>query len=478
MSDGRAVLAELGPSVPIDVDDATAAAIGAAATAWRSALRLRQPPLYVERGAGGWRLGAGGVAGVVEAGGLAIEIVPKFLARMPPGDGAWRRALWHVLLVASEAQPARMERLSAADSSAWSLPDLMATEFLRSLERGSMRGLPRGYEPVEEALPVLRGSLGVGAWARRGLPSWELPCRFDELTEDVPLNRLLHWACLRLRATAASSRLAFRLGEAAAGFGGISPLPPPLSEAERLRTGPMHAALGPALRIGLLMLRGRSLEHGPGEDSLRGFLWEGETVFEAFALRIAQRAALRLGLHAEKRRLPLADPLAGGEPLGTTPDIRVQGPAGHLEILDAKYKRERGRPAAADVYQVLAAGKATGCEDVGLVYPLEPGDGAADLGWSVRGPGTPRRLWALGLDLAAMARRDGQRQLIAAVEAHLRRVLAASGAQAAGDSPAAGGAQAATGSPAAGAVPSAAGGGSSGLSPARAATAPAEISSS
>jgi len=427
----RVVLSELGPTVPVEIEDGAVAEIVAAATAWRSALRLKQPPLFAERRPTGWHLGAGGVAGIVEAGGISIEIVPKFLARMPPRDGSWRRALWHILLVASDLQPARMEALRAGETAVWSLPDLMATEFLRSLELGSMRGLPRGYEPVEEGLPVLRGSLDVGAWARRGLPSWELACRFDELTEDVPINRLLRWAGAQLRSTVVSPQLAFRLGEAAADFGAVAPQPPALREAERLRLGPMHAALAPALRIGVLLLQGRRLEHGEGDDSLRGFLWEGETLFEAFALRIAQRAAMRLDLRAEKRKLPLADPALGGQPLGTTPDIRVQGPAGHLEILDAKYKRDRGKPAAADVYQVLAAGKVTGCADVGLVFPLEPDDEATDLSWTVQGPGEPSRLWALGLDLAAMAERDGQRQLIAAVEAHLRRVLAASGAQAA-----------------------------------------------
>ncbi|HVY97664.1 MAG TPA: hypothetical protein VHA54_11955 [Solirubrobacterales bacterium] len=456
MSGRPVVLQELGPSVPVAIDDAAAAAIGAAAAAWRETLRLKEPPLAVERGRGGWRLRAGGVAGIVAAGGVTIEIVPKFLARMPPEDAGWRRALWHILLVASDPQPARLERQPAEEAAAWSLPDLMATEFLCSLELGSMRGLPRGYEPAAATLPVLRGSLDFGAWARRGLPSWELPCRFDELTEDVPCNRLLRWACARLRSSVASSRLAFRLGEAESRFGAISPRPPTRGEAERLQPGPLHAALAPALRIGVLLLRGRSLDHADGVEALPGFLWEGETIFEAFALRTVQRAALRLGLRAEKRQLAMADSLGGGPELRTTPDIRVRGAAGDLTILDAKYKRNRGRPRAADVYQVVTAGKVTACDDVGLVYPLEAGDDGDELLWSLRGPGKPARLRAIGLDLTAMARRDGQRRLVEAVEGPLGRMLAAGGAQAAA-------ASSGSGSPS---------------SPPSAATAPVEISSS
>jgi len=435
VSSKQLVLAELGAPTLVEISDADAAAITAAAGVWRAALRLKRPPLFVERTDAGWHLGSEGVAGIVMCGGLSIEIVPKFLTPIARERAAWRRALWHILLIASDSAPAEFEPLSADETDTWSLPDLMATEFLRSLEIGAMRGLPRAYRPVEQVLPVLRGSLDYGTWAQQGLPSWQLPCRFDELSEDIAVNRLLRWAGQQMRTTVSSPRLALRLGETTSTFSGVSSRPPALAEAEKLTLGAMHLALAPALRIALLLLRARTLEHGDGGDALPGFLWEGERVFEAFALRVVQQAALRLGLRAEKRKLALADPVGKGSPLGTTPDIRIQGPAGSIEMLDAKYKRGRGKPSAADVYQVLAAGKVTDCADVGLVFPLELDDDPTDLTWTVRGLGEPSRLWALGLDLTAMADKEGQRTLVTSVETHLQKVLATSRAQAAAVSP-------------------------------------------
>jgi 5-methylcytosine-specific restriction enzyme subunit McrC len=425
VSAGRIVLREFGDAQPISVDAAGAEEIAAAAASWKAALKLKRPPLAVERAGRRWQLRAEGVAGVVRAGGVTVEIVPKFLSRLPRNGVEWRRALWRVLLLIEGHRESTFEPLDARAGVAWSLPDLMAREFLHSLDRGSARGLPSEYMPVDAALPVLRGRLDAAAWGRLGMRPWELPCRFDELSADNPTNRLLRWAGEQLQTTVASPRLAFRLREAAAIFGPITPRPPTLMHAERLRLGSMHAGLAPALAIAIVLLRNRSLEHGDDRGALDGFLWEGERLFEAFALRIAGRAAASFRLRAEKRRIPVGRPLGSGAPLRTNPDICVHGGAGHVEIVDAKYKRNRGHPKAADVYQVLAAGKVGDSRDVGLVYPLEWGDDRRAHRWEVDGAGSPERLWALGLDLTLMAEPSGEGALVAAFESHLRGVLAA-----------------------------------------------------
>ena len=73
-----------------------------------------------------------------------------------------------------------------------------ATFYVRHLETALTRGVPRAYRETQERLAGIRGRVDLPAQLRlAGLP---LPaeCRFDEYTADIPLNRILRGAAVRL----------------------------------------------------------------------------------------------------------------------------------------------------------------------------------------------------------------------------------------------------------------------------------------
>jgi 5-methylcytosine-specific restriction enzyme subunit McrC len=419
----RLVVREYGDEVSAQLPDRAVEALRAASNAWRRRLRLKRAPLTFTSDGHGWWVRAEGVAGIVHAGGVTVEVMPKFLASLQEDDTRWRRALWNVLAL-TDPTATVLGEVPAQEEASFTLADLLGYTLVRSIEQGSARGLPRGYSETAESLPVLRGYLDSSRLGELAVKPWLLPCRFDELQQDVPVNRLLRWAAERLQRAVISPRLAMQLGEVSAGFEGVPAVPPALPAAMRISLGPLHAGLSPALSVSLALLRSMNLEHDEGGEALEGFLWEGERVFEDFVLRLAMRAAIRLRLRAEKTAVTMGRPFGAGVRLRTFPDVRVRGASGDVVVLDAKYKLERGRPRAPDVYQVVAAGKTLGTSNAALVYPLEAGDSPEDLYWSLEGPGPPDRLLAVALDMGAMAEPEGERQLTDRMETLIRAARA------------------------------------------------------
>jgi 5-methylcytosine-specific restriction endonuclease McrBC regulatory subunit McrC len=418
----RIQLVEFGTPRLVELTVAEADAIREVSLRWKRSLGLAQIPITVLRAGDRYEIRARYVTGFIPAGDVDLEIAPKFLEDNSE-DTSWRRALWNILALIDEA-PA-IDSATAADVTALtSFTDLMAQVFLASIERGRARGSPRGYVSVEAAQPVLRGRLNTGRMIDLITRPWELPCVFDLYDADIPLNRLLRWAAEQLQQTVRASSRARVLNECAYSFGKVRAIPPPLQVAERLTLGPQQQALSSALQIARVLLRGRLLEHGPSAHELSGFLWKGQDVFEAFVLRLAGRAASRLVLHAQKKAVRFGDPLDGGSPLNSTPDVRILRGSETCVVLDAKYKLYSGQPRADDSYQVVAAAKALNCAETALVFPKS----ASDLGnhsWTIVGSGNPKRLSTLSLDLTVMADLERETELVNVVQNFLEPRIAA-----------------------------------------------------
>ena len=234
-------------------------------------------------GAGVWQVSAAGKIGAARIGDMEIQIRPKvpiaqllFLVGYSRHAAAW--------------QPETVPVAEAAD-----LIPAVAQALWRQTERAIHQGLLPGYITVEESSQVLRGRLRESEQLHRqhGLPL-PLEIRHDEFTIDIPENQILRTACERMltvpRVDAESQRMLRRLLR---DFADVTPLsrgdPVPRWQATRINVRYHHA-----LRIADLVLRATSVEHGPGDVAVNGFLLDMPKLFEDF-VTVAMREALVAG---------------------------------------------------------------------------------------------------------------------------------------------------------------------------------------
>ena len=182
--------------------------------------------------------------------------------------------------------------LASLDTQRRDLLELLIGLFAKRLLSAVRRGLPRRYIGHEDDLKLLRGRLDVTRQvthlaARPDL----LACRFDELSEDTPLNRVLKaavWRLVRVARTAANVR---RLAELTARFEFVGDTPDPIHEPVRLdRT---NTAFHDLHRLARLFLTGdwQSTKSTMGDEAT-GFtlLFPMNELFEQFIGQSLKRA--------------------------------------------------------------------------------------------------------------------------------------------------------------------------------------------
>lgn len=308
------------------------------------------------------------VVGVLAVPGRTLEILPKI-------DGehdAVRHALVQMLAVAHDLRVVDGALASMARQS-HDLLEIQINLFATRLLAAVRHGLARRYIAREEDLRLLRGRLDVARqFTRHAVRPDRLACRFDELSEDTPLNRVFKATVSRLARITRSGDNARLLAELAARleFAGNSPLP--IEEPVRLdRT---NTAFHDLYRLAQLFLEGEWQSTSTGPMAGFALLFPMNELFERFVGRSLQRALAtgRVQLQAQLEHA-LTGERAGELLFALRPDVVVDH-SGDCIILDTKWKeldpkRDDLGVASGDVYQMLAYGQAHNAARVVLIYP-------------------------------------------------------------------------------------------------------------
>ena len=317
-------------------------------------------------------LKAGQVVGILSIPGRTIEILPK----IDREDGDVRAALIRMLAVAWDLRVAEGE-LATLDTQRYDLLELLIRLFADRLLAAVRRGMPRRYVTHEEDLGLLRGRLDV----KRQLTHLvvrpdRLACRYDELSEDTPLNRVLKAAVTRLAGLARSAANFRRLAEQAARFEFVRDSSDPLRESVRLdRT---NAAFHDLYRLAKLFLTGDWQSTAGGRSAGFALLFPMNELFEAFIGRSLKHALAPRTVHLQHRRRSALTG-ANGEPLfALQPDAVIEESDDRPVVLDTKWKHLTPRArdgkttmgvAQSDVYQMLAYARAYDARRLVLLYP-------------------------------------------------------------------------------------------------------------
>ena len=368
----------------------------------RAAKRLKLPAKDVlERTLAGVK--AGKVVGIVALPGATLEILPK----IDGPDEKVRASLLHMLCVAWNLRVADGE-LASLGRQRSDLLELLIGLFANRLLAAVRRGLPRRYVGREEDLRLLRGRLRIvrQITALAGRPD-VLACRFDELSEDTPLNRVLKAAVVRLARITRSAANARLLAELRARLEPVADSSDPLKEPVRLdRTNTAYHDLHQLAR---LFLSGDWQNTASGKSLGFSLLFPMWKLFEEFigrSLRRVLAAPWRVDL--QDRAYSALQDERDNSLFQLKPDAVIHAPSGPIIVLDTKWKelvpddgtRKFGVDQG-DVYQMLAYAQAYGVKRLVLLYPWLEGVGDLDKGvnrrWRI--VGTDRQLHIAAVDV-------------------------------------------------------------------------------
>lgn len=320
------------------------------------------------------------VVGILTVPGITVEILPK----VDGEDGAVRAALVQMLAVARGIRPVHGD-LAAMDTQRHDLLELLIQLFAERLLAAVRRGLPRRYVLHEEDLSVLRGTLRVKRQFTSLVTRPDLvACRFDELSEDTPLNRVLKAAVTRLAKRTRSWKNHRRLNELLARLDNVADSVAPLREPVALdRT---NTAFHDIHRLSVLFLGGDWQQTTTGQASGFSLLFPMNNLFEEFVGRSLQQVLGVDRVRLQDQRRALTKPPRHL----LVPDIVVDKHSRPV-VLDTKWKRLRrdDGPRRADVNQMLVYGQAYSAERVVLLYPWHEmiGEEGIHRRWTVAGAG-------------------------------------------------------------------------------------------
>jgi 5-methylcytosine-specific restriction enzyme subunit McrC len=244
--------------------------------------------------------------------------------------------------------------------------------------------MPRRYLERDDDLPALRGRLDiVRQFTRHAVNPSRLSCRFDVLSEDTPLNRIMKAAVSHLVRISRSLANQKRLRELAFVYADITAVSP-----SGLRWGdvvidrtnrPWHELFGMAKLF--LANRYQTTTGGAGQGT--ALLFEMNALFEEYVGRLIVRALAGTGLTVSLQGGRLFCLTAEATERGlfqTKPDILIRYAGKVTHVIDTKWKRISSRiddpklgVSQGDVYQMMAYAQLYHAPRLTLLYPYHLG---------------------------------------------------------------------------------------------------------
>jgi 5-methylcytosine-specific restriction enzyme subunit McrC len=335
---------------------------------------------------GAKRLRAQQVVGILAAEGITLEILPKIDGIAD--DASTRRSLVHMLATVLDLE-VTSGALADLGWQRYDLLEILIRLFCNKMFQAVHRGLPRRYIGCEDDLTSLRGRLDVTRqFTVLAASPQKLACRFENLSADIALNRIMKAALKRLSVVSRAPENQRRIAELLFAFGEISDVPLNALPWDQVVLDRTNDAWRELFRLAQLLL-GRRFQTTASGDT-RGFslLFEMNKLFEEFIGRSLKRALGGTGLRVDLQG-PQSHALVDHETergcFTTRPDIVISQGSRRLMVADTKWKRLQGvldHPrhgvSQSDIYQMMAYAQVYECERLMLLYPHHRGLSESD----------------------------------------------------------------------------------------------------
>lgn len=326
-------------------------------------------------------LRARGVVGVIACNGCALEILPKIDIPGEDGEqatGSIRRRLVHMLAVALDLK-IDAGQVTALDWQRETLLEILIRLFSEKLVDAVRQGMPRRYVEHADDLPALRGRLNVTRqFTTLAVEPSRLACRYDALTPDIALNRIMKAAITRLSAIARTTDNQRRLRELAFAYADIADVAVSALRWDDVVLDRTNGRWRELLNLARLLLGERFQTTSSGGSEGFSLLFEMNMLFEEYIARMLKRALADTDLCVVSQggRLYCLETEDQRKVFQTRPDILIKRGATVLQVIDTKWKRIAARiddpkrgVSQADVYQMMAYGRLYQCGKLTLLYP-------------------------------------------------------------------------------------------------------------
>jgi 5-methylcytosine-specific restriction enzyme subunit McrC len=348
-----------------------------AAVAQRSAFAGRGGEGVLEHGRKSLR--ARGVVGVIAVDGCQLEILPKIegLGEHATSDATLRDRLIHMLAVVYDL-PIDAGSMAQLGWQRDTVLELLIRLFCRRLADAVRQGMPRRYLEHEDDLSSLRGRLDVTRqFSRHAVSPQKLACRFDDLSPDIAMNRVMRTAISRLLRLAQAPDNQRMLRELNFAYADVTEVPVKALRWDLITLDRTNQRWRDLLSFARLFLSDQYQRASAGSIDGYALLFEMNALFENYVARLLPRALVGRDL----RVVPQGghrDCLFEGEVgrFRTKPDLIIRHGERTVMVIDTKWKRmtrqiddPKQGVSQGDVYQLMAYSQLYRCPNVMLLYP-------------------------------------------------------------------------------------------------------------
>lgn len=334
-------------------------------------------------------LHARGVVGVLAAGDSSLEILPKIDVAPDETsdhqDAAIRKRLVHMLAVVLDLK-IDLGAVTDLDWQRETLLEILIRIFCVKLTMALRKGMPRRYVEREEDLPTLRGRIDITRqFTRYAVNPSRLACRFDLLSEDMALNRIMKAAVTQLLRVSRRGANQQCLRELAFVYVDIADVPVSVLRWDDVvidRTNRSWQELFAMARL-FLLDHYQTTTGGAGRGT--AMLFEMNTLFEEYIGRLVTRSLAGTGFTVSLQGGRLFCLTAQDSERGlfqTKPDILIRRAGVVTHVIDTKWKRISSRiddpklgVAQSDIYQMMAYAQLYHAPRLTLLYPHHSGLG-------------------------------------------------------------------------------------------------------
>lgn len=319
--------------------------------------------------------------GVVQLDDLTLEILPKIYGR-ESDPGACRHALIKMLEKARLLQSYRIGQANIHVQH-HTLLDVFILQFCDELQQQLVQGKIRQYVSHEENLPVVRGRLLVGQKFKYNLSHRErLYCRYDELSEDIMLNRVIRFTLKLLLPAARSSVARKAVTELLMMFDSVSDEVITLDMFDRIVLSRHIVRYKNIFEQCRMFIQGLNPDVLAGDARICSLLFDMNRLFESWVAAMLRKPAklqgLRLREQGPRKYLAYREDIDKNL-FQMKPDISLLNAQNEVVFIgDAKWKLLRGEDvklgiAQADLYQLQAYASSYEVNSLAMYFPAQKG---------------------------------------------------------------------------------------------------------
>ena len=328
-------------------------------TEWDELLRFLQDKYFKSVEIGYGKIRFINLVGIIQLSTLRIEILPKLVIHEESEDKN-REALINMLTV-TRTLPVTLYGATSSQLAKSDLFHVFAQVYIQSLLTELRRGIHKEYKLIEENSPSLKGRFLFHQHIRKNaFQPVKAYCEYDEIQEDVPLNRILKRALKMVFPYISKSSLKSESLYILEMFDQVADMPIQQNDLRNFRFNRQNQRFQDAFLIARLILENRLMTSKYSGEQSFSFLFEMNVLFESYIERAFRSLEWEKNLkvvpqHDEKRLLININ--SGKENIKLKPDFVVFNPEEQM-IVDTKWKNiiRDGRVTyqQADLYQMYA----------------------------------------------------------------------------------------------------------------------------